>query len=539
MAWGLGLAAIVLGTAGAWLASNDLPDGYQNEFIHLFTLGEIWFRARDDGWAEAWPFLWDEYYPPLLHGPAALAMAVFGPGRIIAVLAQGLWLVPLLLATGALARTALPGPVGFWGGLGAMTLLASAPAVFGNVRRYEPNIAVAGAVALALWWLARTGLSHRRDAVIFGLLCAAGLLVDRIVFVVYLAGPVAWLLWRDKRWSRWGVAAAVTAAGAGYYYVGFLALHAGEITSQLGGEITSRGDLSGGLSVFTLKGLLYYPLSWVDGGLGLLPALAVFAGGALWVWRARHRVDPTARGVLEAALVVGFAAFTILGKKQPYYAIPLIAPAAICAALGWATLVQGTRARAAGVAVLALVGGNQLIFLSTGAGLVPLPGRWAALAGASPLEAGFLGHEYVMAGPPFAQGLELPRAVDLCPDSRVILLFSEGQAAYEGQVMPTARLLANTRRVTGLLMEPEAFLEGASESRCFIYVSRDASRAWPTRRSVGAVLDQWGYEPPSDSMMAEIERIHTRAELVGAWSTQVDEAVHVYALGAPQGSAPD
>ena len=43
-----------------WLLRNDLPDGYQNEFIHLYTLTEFFFRARDASLGEAWPFLWDE-----------------------------------------------------------------------------------------------------------------------------------------------------------------------------------------------------------------------------------------------------------------------------------------------------------------------------------------------------------------------------------------------------------------------------------------------------------------------------------------------
>ncbi len=530
--WSVGLGAVVLAAAAWWLARNDLPDGYQNEFIHLYTLVEIFFRWRDDSIGEAWPFLWDEYYPPLLHFPGLVGLALADASKSVATLSLGAMVLPLLVATGLLGRRV----GGAWVGAWAVTLVAFAPAVFGNVRRYEPNVALAAWVALALWWLSRDGLSNRREAMIFGLLCGAGLLVDRLVFAVYLAAPVAVLVWRHRRWRVWGWAAGITVLVTAYYYVRFLALHLGEITSQLGGEITAQGEESGAFGLLSLRGLLYYPLAWIDGSLGLIPSLIVFAGFGLWVARARRDVDPDIRAVLESALIFGGALFTVIAKKQPYYAIPLIAPAAVCAVAGWAGVVRDApRSRAAVLGALSLLGANQLVFLSTGTGLVPMPGRWAVLGGASPLPDGYLGHEYVMAGPPFAQGLDLQRAARLCREAggaaAITLLFSEGHAAYEGQMMPTLRLELGTRRVPGMLMEPQAWEESAAYASCFVYVARERGRDWPTPETITRTLDQWSYDPPSDGLLGALESARDRANLLGVWASDVGEVVHVYALG--------
>ncbi len=538
LAASLALSVVVLAVAARWLGQNELPDGYQNEFIHLFTLGEIWFRIRDAGLGEAWPFLWDEYYPPGMHLPAALGMAIAGRSRAVAVLSQGLWLLPLLLATGALGRRLSGEP---WAASWALVLVAFAPAVFGNVRRYEPNVAVAALVALALWWLARGAMAgpgrrgELRDAAIFGALCAAGLLVDRLVFGVYLAAPAVLLALRHRRWRAWGVAAGVVLLGAGYFYARFLVLHSGEITSQLGGEIQADGEESGALPPWTLKGLLYYPLTWVDGGLGLLPALFVVLGLGAWVVRGRRGAPAGPRAVLESALLVGYALFTLIGKKQPYYAIPLLAPTVVLAAAGWvAVLPRRAAARAAVLAALTLVGLNQLAFLSTGAALLPIPARAAALSGASPLPDRFLGHEYVMAGPPFVQGLHLDEVARLCrgdaDDPGVTLLLSEGQAAYEGQVMPTLRLLLDTRAVPGMLLEPEAWRESAPLARCFVYVARDPSRSWPTEESIAELFSQWSYDPAGPELLAALDGVRARSRRLGRWETEPGEAVHVFAL---------
>ena len=526
------MGAVVLSTAAWWLARNDLPDGYQNEFIHLYTLVEIFFRWRDDGLGEAWPFLWDEYYPPLLHLPGLVGLATGGVSKAVATLSLGAMVLPLLVATGLLGRRV----GGAWVGAWAVTVVAFAPAIFGNVRRYEPNIALAAWVALALWWLARDGLFDRRRAVIFGLLCGAGLLVDRLVFGVYLAAPVMVLAWRHRRWRAWGWAAGTTLFVTAYYYARFLVLHLDEITSQLGGEITAQGEESGAFGLLSLRGLLYYPLAWVDGSLGLIPSLIVFGGLGLWVARARREVDPELRTVLESTLVFGGLLFTVVAKKQPYYAIPLIAPAAVCAVAGWACLVRDdARSRAAVLVAISLIGANQLVFLSSGAGLIPMPGRWAVLGGASPLPDGYLGHEYVMAGPPFEQDLNLPRAAQLCREAggpaASTLLFSEGHAAYEGQVMPTLRLELGTRRVPGMLMEPQAWEESAVHARCFVYVARGPGRDWPTRETITRTLEQWSYDPPSDGLLGALESVRGRANLLGTWTSDVGEIVHVYALG--------
>lgn len=527
-AWALGLAVVVLSVARWWLGRNDLPDGYQNEFIHLYTLGEIWFRVRDVGWGEAWPFLWDEYYPPLLHAPASLGMALFGRSRTVAVLSQALWVVPLLLAAVGMARRLAPGTAAPWL---APALLAFAPAVFGNLRRYEPNVALAACVALALLVLVDgPGLRDRRRAAVFGLVCALGLLVDRLVFAVYLVPPALLLLARHRRWRAWLLASVVTALGAGYYYARFLQLHLGEITSQLGGEVTATGEESATWGLLSLRGLLYYPLSAVEGfGLGLF--LVLLVGLALHAARRRAGLADEPTALIEVTLVAGLALFTLLGKKQPYYAIPLLAPAAVLAAVGWA----GRRRVALGaLAAVVILGANQLAFLSTGSQLAPLP---PVLAGASPYPERWLGHEYVLAGPPFEQELRLAEAARLCAGTGdgPTLLYSEGHGAYEGQVMPTLRLLLDTHRVPGLLMEPQAFEETLPRAACLVFVGESD---WPEEAGIRATFGKWDLPPPSPELLAALAAARVDARELGRWTSDVGETVHVLALGAAPQPAP-
>ncbi len=526
-----------------WLLRNDLPDGYQNEFIHLYTLTEIFFRGRDDSLGEAWPFLWGEYWPPGIHLTAATVMSVFGRSKDIAILSLLTHLAVLLVAVawaGQKLRDA-------WTGAAAAVLLVSYPAIFGNIRRFEPNIALAAFVAAAAVLLVVRGrLQDRRDAVIFGLLCSAGMLVDRVAFAIYLLPLVAtalWTVWRERAdvdprpaLKRWGIVLGIGVLLCTYYYALFFKNHVWEVLTQLEGEHTGMGETSATFPFLSFRNLFYYPLSFIDCQMGLVLAAATFAGLGLYAARARRLLEPPSRRMLEAWIVFGLGLFTVIVKKQPFYSIPLLAPLALAAALGWRA-IPWRSARAAAAALTLLFAVHQVAFLTADRGVLPTPGKWAWFAGASPLPPMYLGYEYVQAAQPHYQALHVPRMVELCraasdPLRPYVALFSEGHGAYEGQLMPTLRLDLDTRLVEGLLMAPEAFDEKADRASCFVYVAA-GDHAWPTRETLLPVLEQFGYPDPGDAFMARLAALQKRATRVGAWTSARGEHVHVYSLRAP------
>lgn len=532
-----GPSALVLGAAGWWLRRNDLPDGFQNEYQHLYTLTEVWFRVRDHGLADAWSALWDGYYPPLPHLVASLGMAVGGVGRDTAVLSQGVFLVALLGATawlGGRLRDVGTGAL-------AAAVLASWPAIFGAARRYEPNVALAGMVALAAVWLvAGPGLRSVRAALGLGLLAGLALLTDRLAAGVYLAPIAAVALWQEKPWrtgrlGRWGAALAACAATCGYFYARFFAHHLDEITSQLGGELAATGELTQAAPPWTPLGLAWYPLSFVDSQMGLVPACFAFAGVGLYFLRARRDVGPPMRGRLEAWLA-GLVLLTLLGKKQPFYAFPLLAPVAVAAALGWRTAPR--RLRSVALVVVGVISLHQGLFLTRGEGLVPAPGRWGWFAGVSPLPELF-GQEYTLAWAPHEQKLQLDRVAALCAAARdaehpYALLFSDAQAAYEGQLMPTLRLELDTLLVEGVLMAGEAVQEHAAEASCFVHVTADGG-SWPTRPAITAYYRQWGMERPNRGLFAALDGLKPQLRLAAWWKTARDEQVYVWVRGTGAG----
>ena len=542
----LGLSAVLLASNLWWLQRDDLPDGFQNEYEHFYTLTEVYFRARDDSFGDARGPLWDGYYPPLPHMVASAGMAVGGRSRVAPAMFLGAFVILLLGMTCWIAfrlkdvQTALV----------ATGLVAFYPAIFGNSRRYEPNVALAAMVAAAAGLLVvRKGLRSGWTAAGFGLLCGLGMLTDRLVFAVYLAPVVAIGLWQAARGPseqrrpellRWLLAGAVAVAVCGYYYARFLAGHISEIFSQLGGEITAAGDAGQTLPLWTTRGLLYYPLSFLDSQMGLVVGLATLIGLGLWLRRGRLGVDRSSRILLEAWLFGGLLIVTLVSKKQPFYSIPLLAPAAIAAAIGWRS-IEPKRLRAALAIVAMLAGLHQLVYLTRDdIGIVPAPGRWAWFAGRSPFPPMWLGYEYTQAAPPVHTGLDLERMADLCahqrakaPDKPYTMIFSDAHGAYEGQLMPALRLELDTRLVEGILMNGQAVQDQAELASCFVHVT-SGQHGWPTDESITQEWSEWGVGEPTRDLLDALAAMRDRSYPLDRWITSRGDRVHVFTLVATE-----
>ncbi len=543
--WVSGVLIALLGTNLWWLRRNDLPDGFQNEYEHVYTLTEIFFRLRDSGLGEAWYSLWDGYYPPLMHVAGASGLAVAGRSGTVPVMALGIFLVLLIAGTAWMVHR-LRGPET---AAVAVALLAAYPSVFGNARRYEPNIALSAFVALAAGFLVvRKGLDSWRTAALGGGLCGLGMLADRIVFVVYLLPLVAVAAFRAYRnheaeeriqsLLRWCAAGAVTFAICGYYYARWLAGHIDEVVTQLGGEIEATGEAAAGLPWWSATGLMYYPLSFLDSQMGLAIGGLTAIGIALYLVRGRQELEPDSAALLEGWLFGGLLVITIVSKKQPYYAIPLLAPAAACAAIGFRALPDIRGFIAVSVVIVAL-GGHQVSYLTRGEGLWPAPGRWTWFAGNSPLPEGFLGNEYTQAAPPHGFGLNLPRIAELCsaqtvkdPDRPITVVYSEAQGAYEGQLMPTLRLELDSLEVEGVMMNGHAVQENADRAACFVFVT-GTDVAWPTHEQIAQEWEDWGVGTPTAALYEAMDGMKARSYPLDRWMTERDELVHVYTLVGP------
>ncbi len=529
------LFAILAGSTSWWLQRNELPDGFQNEYEHSYTLTEVFFRLRDVGWQDAQGPLWSGYYPPLEHVVASIGMAIGGRSHRVAVLSLSVFLLLLLGSAAALGRGLRDASTGAF----AAGLLASYPSVFGNARRYEPNIALAALVAAALALLIlRGGLPRRRVALAFGLLCGLGMLADRLVFAAYLLPAVALCLFALRSElspaaavRRWSLAALAALAVCGAFYVRFFRLHVWEVWTQLGGEVNAAGADSQALPPWTPTGLLYYPLSFLDSQMGLVSFAVTVAGLLLWGLRGRSTVDVPRRRLLEATAFGGLLLLTLIAKKQPFYSIPLLMPLTILAALGWRAL-PSTGLRRAIVTLLVIGGVHQLTFLTRGEGLFPTPGRWAWFAGVSPLPPDLLGTGYTQAWAPREQRIDLDRAVALCaaeraPDRPHVMLFSDAHAVYEGQLLPAARLGLDTLLVDGVTMLPEAVADHHAAAACFLYVT-DTALDWPTAASIQAQWDRRGLGAVPPATLRAVDSLGNRARLLAAWPGEPEGRVRVF-----------
>jgi hypothetical protein len=545
---GVGSLLAALASNFWWLQRNELPDGFQNEYEHVYTLTEVYFRIRDVSLADAWSSLWDGYYPPLNALVGSLGLTVFGSSLDVAIGSLLVFFVLLAGATFVVARrTSGPDVAGL-----ALVLVSLYPGLYGNARRFEPNITLAAMLALAIGWLVLNPvLRRKRDAVFLGVLCGLGMLADRVVFAVYLApvvlaaGYSAWVKGSGlrKSLSNWLVVAVVTLVFCAYYYLRFIEGHLSEITTQIGGEITSEGDQTLSHPPWTLLGIFYYPISWLDAQMGLTLGTFSLLGLLLYLFRARSGLELGQRRTLEAWLFGGLFIITLVGKKQAFYSLPLLAPVAIFAARGWYSVLRGRVGRGLLIFAVFGLGMYQLALHTFGSDHVPTPGKWSLLAGVSPLPQNLLGSEYTMAAAPEAQGLDFETFAEDCKTHQAqlkvsgdelpyIVVFSDSHRAYEGQVMPTVRLAMDSLLVEGVLMNGHAVEENGERAACFLYLT-DSDEVWPSASEVRAHWARWGAGEPGEALQKTLASMRLRVARHRSWSSVWNTNVHAYTLDRP------
>ena len=189
---GVAWAALVL-TLAVWLARDRRPP----EWDHANHLERAVLCARDLG-AGAWRAVLERssFYPPIVPCAAGLLYRLAPTDLAAAQTVILLFLGLGMAATYVLGRELASSTAG----VAAAWIFGSAPFVIFTALRFQLDLPLAAMVALALVALVRTeGFTRGGASLAAGLVFGAGLLV-KPTFAVYVAGPVLWLLARERRW---------------------------------------------------------------------------------------------------------------------------------------------------------------------------------------------------------------------------------------------------------------------------------------------------------------------------------------------------
>src|SRR6185503_12919784 len=274
-----------------------------------------------------------------------------GHARYAEIVAMSSFYPPLVLCAAGLSYFVLPiAPVTAQLVMWAF-LVATAPFVVFSLLRFQLDLPLAAAVAVALYALVRAeGFSRPGWSMAVGLALGLGMLV-KPPFAAYLLPPLAWSAWlalrapdRGPRLRRLGLALAVGAVLALPWYGPRLAgLPMQILNRSFKQAIESPPTLSG-------SGLLFYPRTFV-------PLFGLLAGGlTLWgLWAVRRL--PRARALVWSA-ILPLAIFALIQNKNLRYALPLLPAGALAAAAGAAAL--GPTARRWVVAACVVVGALQV-----------------------------------------------------------------------------------------------------------------------------------------------------------------------------------
>ncbi len=493
-----------------WSHRNGIPDGHQNEFLHIGNALDLWGAFVDrDGWHLRY-YLTTNYWPPGFYLAPWPLFAVMGP-RHIAMVLTNLGHLAVLLAATYLLGVELRGR---WTGLAAMGLLTLYPSIYGNLVRFEPNVAVCAWVTLGAVFLVRSrGFSDRRAALMFGIAVALGLLMDRLSLGVFLALP-AGVVWvssiarGDARKKLVGGLAClvVVALIAGWWHVEFFTHNLDELLSQGGiGEVDSTGTWTEQRDAWAVESFLFYPASLLDSQAGVV--LGVLGLGGIAAALAKPR-GPRLVPLLIVLSAVGL--FTLVQKKQAFYTIPMLGCVAVLSA---ELLVRLGRPGVLVGAVMLFCGlhGHSRMMWDRGLALPAV------------FENDALPERYV--APRFPQALA-PRGLRLPLESLSgaipggeVVVFSEDVAWFEGYVVLQLRERLPGQKVRGLISDPRGVYEWFDTAQGFVHVSTSRrGGAWPRESRMSEALEAHHYDlsdlPP---VLSTITAAEQDFEQVASW----------------------
>lgn len=402
-AWGaIALAAAFVAVTCWWVAVDRSIPGTEAG-SHLGTA----LRYRDllASGDLVGPFRADAIHPPLVFALGAVAELIGGIDVAPPVIAQNLVFVPLL-ALGCYQTAKLAH--GSRAGLLAVLFALGSPLLIEQFHVFMLDAPQAALVAVAVWLvLASDGLRRRGPAVLAGAAIGLGCTI-KPQFPVYLAGLIAVVLVRERRWRDVrGLAALVlpaVAIGAPWYL-----LHAGDLGHLASESVgnAEEGTLPPRLSLAnlawygwgTLNSLLFAPL-FAFATVGVVRAFASPRAA-----RGARIGRPEITAELFGGLLGGWLFLLVTPIHVVRYALPLLPYLAVLGT-GWIVDLRRGPRRAATVA-LALAVAATTLGATFGAGgdvrlalgrTISREAAWAGVAPANELVI-YSDHDFQVAGP--------------------------------------------------------------------------------------------------------------------------------------------
>ena len=487
-----------------WTMHNPLPDGYQNEYLHVgntFDLYEAFVQL--DWWHVRW-YAYTSYWPWGFYAVPIVVLLPFGKSISALVLSNLLYLFVLMWSMLRLSKV-YKSPM-------ALYLLLLTPATFGSMTRFEPNFANVAMTSLGLLCLLESKqFSNRRWSLAWGLVFGSALMLDRLT-VLFFLGPASLVVLSQTEWrqsfSRRNVffSFVLFLLSTVAYYREFFIRHSAELLSQAPvGEIDSAGDL---LTTSNPVPSLYYLLSLLDSQAGCgIGTLMVFALGNT-LYKRRQTED----WILLASIVPGVVFFTFVAKKQVYYTFPMLVPLA---------LLAGRFQRSSVVALCC----GTLLWLQQGVGM------FSSETHLQPeIPKRYVEPSYVLARPPTGQSYSVGAILDnIEGQPQEVIVFSEDQGWYEGFVVLQLRQ-ALDGHIRGITADPIGVWEFSDVSEYLVWIRpTTVHHRFPTSGSITAELISDHYKIEDlPAVSQKIEGLESEFEHIVDWTSEEDSIISLY-----------
>lgn len=486
-----------------WAEHNPLPDGYQNEFLHVGNTFDLYEAlVQFDWWHVRW-YAYTSYWPWGFYAVPMTVLLPFGKSIQALVLSNLLYLGVLVWSMTKLSGR-FQSPM-------ALYLLLLSPAVFGSMTRFEPNFANVAMTALGLVCLVHSNqFTHRKWSLAWGAVFGSALMLDRLTVLFYLGPACLYIFtttnWRSKTVRRTILYSLLLFLGCTVaYYREFFIRHSAELLSQAPvGEIDSTGTV---MELGNPVPSLYYALSLLDTQAGWGIGLLMIAG-TIFALRRRDKTDI----FLLSAVLPGVMFFTIVAKKQVYYTFPMLVPLALLAGrfqrVSWLAVVSGL-----------------VLWLQHGVGVISVETYTQPT-----ISQVYVQPSYVLARPPTDQSYsvdEIVKQIDGQPSE--VIVFSEDQGWYEGFLVLQLRESLNGH-IRGITADPIGVWEFSDEAQYLVWARPAAVTAsFPRAGAITAELISDHYEvetlPPVASKVSDLEREFTH---VVDWHSDEDSIVSLY-----------
>ena len=486
-----------------WTGQNPLPDGYQNEFLHVGNTFDLYESlVQLDWWHVRW-YAYTSYWPWGFYAVPMVLLLPFGKSIQLLILSNVLYLALLMWSMIRLGKRC-NSPL-------AVYLLLLTPAVFGGATRFEPNFANVAMTSMGLLCLVESNcFQHRNWSLAWGLVFGSALMLDRLTVLFYLGPACLYVFtkvkWTDRRVRRSILYSMLLFLGCTLaYYREFFIRHSSELLSQAPvGEIDSAGTL---LASTNPVPSMYYLFSLLDSQAGWAVGLLMLVG-VFYAIKLRKEQDV----LLLSATVPGVLFFTLVAKKQVYYTFPMLVPLALLAGrfhkLSWI----GT-------------GCGVLLWLQNGVGVIP-----ESIPVQPTIPEKYVEPSYVLARPPSRQSYRVSDVLaQMVHQPQEVIVFSEDQGWYEGFVVLQLREQLDGH-VRGVTADPVGIWEFSEQADYIVWVrSTSVQSDFPQSGSMTAELISDHYDVETlPAVPKRIAEMKPDFERIVDWNSDEDSIISLY-----------